>query len=344
MGRHYSEYVKGQAKGLLIGGKSSKQISIILNVPLSTIKNWKKKLNSKQDLLKKVVKRKRLLISNTTARRMKLWLLCGKCSTIKELQLIWNRSEENKYKYSTILRALKRIGMIPMKKVKKPSLTAEHKKKRLIFARKLLKQKFNWSNVLFSDETKINLNGSDGTKVAWVRKEAKNHNIINNKRIISTKKFGGGSIMVWGCFGIKDIGFVCNLEGNINSSDYIDVLDQFMLPSVEYCVEDKSNYIFQQDNASIHTSNMTKNWFEKNSITLMEFPPCSPDLNPIENLWSIVKRRIYKKGPYNNKKSLIKAFNEEWSNITPDICRNLVESMTRRLKKVIQAKGGPIDY
>ena len=76
----------------------------------------------------------------------------------------------------------------------------------------------------------------------------------------------------------------------------------------------------------------------------MTWPPQSPDLNPIENLWSIIKYRLSRK-QLSNKEDLIVNFISEWNSMLGDeICQNLIKSMPKRVEKVIQNKGGPIDY
>lgn len=77
----------------------------------------------------------------------------------------------------------------------------------------------------------------------------------------------------------------------------------------------------------------------------MEWPPQSPDLNPIENLWGIVKHRVYDyvESP-NNPNVLWERTKAVWESISPDICRNLVRSMPERLRQVIKARGGYTKY
>ncbi len=64
-----------------------------------------------------------------------------------------------------------------------------------------------------------------------------------------------------------------------------------MLPSADKLYGD-ADFIFQQDLAPAHTAKGTKSWFSDHGVTLLDWPANSPDLNPIENLWGIVKRKM----------------------------------------------------
>ncbi len=64
-----------------------------------------------------------------------------------------------------------------------------------------------------------------------------------------------------------------------------------MLPSADKLYGD-ADFIFQQDLAPAHTAKGTKSWFNDHGVTVLDWPANSPDLNPIENLWGIVKKKM----------------------------------------------------
>ena len=101
--------------------------------------------------------------------------------------------------------------------------------------------------------------------------------------------------------------------------------------------------IFQQDNARCHTAKICMAWLQDN-FQVLDWPGNSPDLNPIENLWVNIKRKISERKPQ-NLDELKENIKTVWTcDVTPELCKNLVYSMPNRIKNVILNKGYPTKY
>jgi hypothetical protein len=147
--------------------------------------------------------------------------------------------------------------------------------------------------------------------------------------------------MAWGAVGRLQI-----MEGNVNARKYVDtVLERNLLQSAEDIFKvQHPEFVFQQDGAPCHTAKLCKDWFQEHDISVMDWPGYSPNLNPIENLWSRLKRLISAKRPA-NRECLIAARIECWFHvITNEHLHALVESMPRRCQAVIDARGYPTKY
>lgn len=151
--------------------------------------------------------------------------------------------------------------------------------------------------------------------------------------------------MVWGCMGWNGVGQLAEVEGRMDADQYVSILEDYLLPSMEDFGISTQELIFQQDNDPKHTSKKAKKWMEDNDITLLDWPPQSPDLNPVEHLWNHIKQELCKypthaKGVW----EIWERVEEVWNQIPPEVCQNLIESEPRRLQAVIKAKGGHTKY
>ncbi len=121
---------------------------------------------------------------------------------------------------------------------------------------------------------------------------------------------------------------------------YCSILKEKMLPSLRALVR---RALFQHDNDPKHTSKATVGFLKKNRVKVIQWPSMSPDLNPIEHLWGILKRQVEHHSPFNTQ-SLKEVILEEWKKIDLAKCRQLVHSMSRRLGAVIKNHGGHTKY
>lgn len=123
---------------------------------------------------------------------------------------------------------------------------------------------------------------------------------------------------------------------------YIDIINENLEESL-LKLGLENNFIFQQDNDPKHTAKKSQTFFRSCRIKQLEWPPQSPDLNPIENLWAILDNRVDKCG-ITNKNSYFEALQLAWENLDSQHLQNLIGSIPRRLQKVIEAKGSHINY
>ena len=115
--------------------------------------------------------------------------------------------------------------------------------------------------MIFSDESKFNLQNSDGVPRIW-REPGTG---LEQANVKGTKKFGGGSVMVWGCFSYFGVGELTFIDVKINAPYYCNMLSSCLFSSVRKMDLDK--YIFVQDNDPKYTSKLAKSFFEKNNVT-----------------------------------------------------------------------------
>ena len=238
----------------------------------------------------------------------------------------------------TVRRRLRKFGLKARLAYKKPLVSLKNRKKRLSFAKDHEHCSVeDWKKVLFTDETKVNLVGSNGKMYIRCFKNER----FNPQFIKGYLQAGGGLILVWGSFRHDGTGLIVQIKNTFNSDKYISMLEETVKPFVKENMP--RNFCFQQDNSLVHPAKKVKTWLKKNRFKTIDWPAQSPDLNPIENIWAIVKRRLAKK-KCTNTNQLYENFAQEWNGLSQKICNNLIISMPKRMKEVIYRFGYPSSY
>ncbi|KAG2823550.1 hypothetical protein PC111_g10172 [Phytophthora cactorum] len=192
-------------------------------------------------------------------------------------------------------------------------LTEQHKMDRLNWAKNMIIQPDKWLQIVFSDEKKFNLDGSNGLRHYWrdVRRPA---------RQTVCRQNGGGS-------------------GDKHQSTVLEYMPSFA--HLHHGVD----YIYQQDNASIHRSKLTMEFFEEEGIKLLDWPARSLDLNSIENFWAMMARIVYHNGKQCDSVAEMRAaVIAAWEALDASYLGKLVDSMPKRCIEVIEKQGNKTHY
>ncbi len=219
----------------------------------------------------------------------------------------------------TIRHTLQQVSLHDRCSRRKPLQKLAHKKACKQFVEDDLAKSMNyWNRVLWSDESKVNLFGSDGVQhVWWCPGEEYQENCA-----LLTVDLGGGSIMVWGCMSAAGTGELRFIEGNMDSNTYWDCDDA--LPS---------ETVFQHNHPK-HTAKMTLpcwwSWrWRSGQVCLQTW-----------TLMIILKQKMEKHHVSNNRYVSV----EEWKRTPATACAALVNSMPSRINAVLDNNGAPTKY
>ena len=187
---------------------------------------------------------------------------------------------------------------------------------------------------------KRKLNYSEGTQRQVFGK--KNGTAFKKHNTIPIVKFAGGSIMIRECFSSNGTGELQVIHGRMNDSMYSEIIEKNLQKSATSLGHGR-NFVLQHDNDPRHTPKLTKELFEDNGISTLNWPSQSPDLNPIENLWNTLKVKVHKLN-LQNIKQLEELCKEEWGKVMLDQCGKLVANYKKRLEAVKQNRGYATKY
>jgi len=190
---------------------------------------------------------------------------------------------------------------------------------------------------VWSDESKFNVFGSDGKEYCWRNPGEP----LRDEHIKPTVKFGGGSIMVWGCMTYQGIGYLCKIDNGLDAKLYRRILNEDLMETLKYYKMDKRDITFQHDNDPKHTADLTQAWIRRKRLRTLDWPAQSPDLNPIEHRWDLVERRLRKLPELpTSQKDLWEKIQDVWNEIKVEDCTKLINTMPQRIKAVLRARGG----
>lgn len=237
----------------------------------------------------------------------------------------------------TVRRRLDEAGTFGRVEREEHTLDEEDLRRRLAFAHGYEHwTKEDWEQVIISDEKHFTL-GQHGQQ--WVQRPPGE---AYNPLYTHTENEQPSLVTIWGCFAAQEIGQAEIFEGDLNSKLYGRILEGNLKPTYKKFFP-KGQWYFLQDNDPSHTSNVAKSWFHCNGVTVLDFPPWSPDLNPIENVWPVLQKAVDEHNA-TNEAELEAAIQAEWEALSADFLAKLAHSMPKRLAEVIAHNGHKTHY
>jgi transposase len=304
------------------GVRTAKKIHTLTKIPTSTIYyNLKKLKNTGKVAQVKRAGRPRTY-SNEVSQKIRRYVQKNPSITTRTLVAELGGAISQ----STVVRHLRTLGYKNDLPRAVPMLTLLQKEKRVDWAKRHLND--DWNKTLFTDETAFQL--FRNTVGQWYKGARPIRRVPKNRR----------KIFAWGGFSKKGKTDLFCFREIMTAEFYVGILKK-NIEGIKGMLGKK--FRFQQDNDPKHTSRLAKSYLEKNVPEVIDWPAGSPDLNPLENLWSLVKKNVEKRMP-RNLNELESFMVEEWQQIPNSTLNSLVKSMKNRCELVLKNNGDYINY
>ncbi|KFM64646.1 Transposable element Tcb2 transposase, partial [Stegodyphus mimosarum] len=185
----------------------------------------------------------------------------------------------------TIGSRLQQSGLSARRALLRLSLTQNHRRPRRQWCDERRMRTTEWNEIVFTDESRFCLQHHNGRIRVWRHRGER----MLNSCVMHRHTDLAPGIMVWGGIGYHSRNPLVRISGTLNSQRYIcEVLEPVFLPYLQGL----PTVIFQQDNARPHVARIVQGFFVNLQIELLPWPARSPDLSPIEDMWSMVAERL----------------------------------------------------
>jgi len=342
-GKELSVEAKENIISLIENGLRQAEVARLLNVHRSTIGRVVQRFRQSKTVENKKRTGRPPCLTQRNLHALSRIVKRKRIATVPEITEEFRLSTSVEASEITIKRVLRRLGYRKCVAVKQMVVREVNKKKRLDYCRGKLLWKVtpHWRKVIFSDEMSIVVSPNGRVKL-WRKAEEK-----WSVHCVEAAHLGPRStlkLMVWGCISYQKVGPLVFVEGTMNSAKYTNVLADHFLPFVAENFA-QARWYLQDDNASIHRSANTDEWKRQHGIPGFFWPPQSPDLNPIENVWKVMKIHVKKNiAQIRTVGELQCALAACWNGLSATYLRSLYASLPRRCRQVLTMKGNITKY
>ncbi|GFX99988.1 transposable element Tcb2 transposase [Trichonephila clavipes] len=224
----------------------------------------------------------------------------------------------------TVRNRLHGVGLYALQPMVCVRLTSRYHRDRREWATEHVNWRRNeWSSVLFSDESHFSVQPDNRRIFIWRDRGSRNNPALVHESV----RFGGGRVLMYGGISIDgrtDLYII--RDGFLTAPRYRDeILRPIVIP---YAAAIGDDFILMDDNCRPHRAKMVKDFLFEEGIARMEWPACSPDMNPIEHVWDALGRRVAdRQPPLQTLQELERALPEEWDRIPQLVINSLIDSM-----------------
>jgi transposase len=318
--------------GMRLGGMKPSVIASLLNMPRSTVSMILTKWKVTGCMVTKKARGRPPPLGDRAIRELSRELLQDRRQSIAQIARNFNVAR------NTIRKYIHNLGFGSRIAAKKPFLPSHHMTKRLDFAKVHAHWTVeDWKNIIWTDESSFELGKNSRQIRVWRRIHERYHIDC----LAPSFKSGRTSIMVWGAFtGFDKSPLIVIPPTKRSAVGFVEHVYEGTLSGFYFMHDKPEQLTLMEDGAPVHRSKYPSDWREAHGIKKMIWPPNSPDLNPIENLWRMVKDSLDKYGKPKNKEEMIKNIQHVWDQVSQEQLLQLISTMPARMQAVIEAGGG----
>ena len=314
--RHLTVEQRAQIVGMSLAGSSNKSIARAFSIDMKTVARWINRYHLQQNFQRLPGSGRKPKIDKRMARRVGRIVLANRFTTAPDIaHSLGLEGVSDK----TVIRSVKEVtGFENYWAAKKPFISEINRRRRVEWCRAHQDMTIDdWRRVLWSDESPFVLRFNRRRR-CW-----RAHNERYNPMCITGTVKHDVKLNVWGCFTAHGVGNLYLVNGILEQIQYRNIITTQMIPSVRRLFPE-GDWIFQQDNDPKHTAHSVRALFRDMAIPVLPWPSQSPDLNPIENLWSILDYNLRNRRPQ-NKEELFQVLCDGWNALDRDLKIRLVD-------------------